>query len=151
MLTEWRAKRLMKPSLLLHPLGMQFGELAGQLLPRKPRAEVSDWLGCTDHVFEDADYKLIATVEGGSVVGYVHDTVIYRARKAQLLRKLNEFLEFYGATDELDFVVDNGFGLLFRSKSGNLRAAYSYVADIFSVELFRLERVQSDMQERLQP
>lgn len=69
MLTEWRAKRLMKPSLLLHPLGMQFGELAGQLLPRKPRAEVSDWLGCTDHVFEDADYKLIATVEGGSVAG----------------------------------------------------------------------------------
>ena len=147
MLTEWRAKRLTKPSLLLHPLGMQFDELAGCLQPLKSRTDMSDWLGCTDHVFEDADYKLIATVEGGSVVGYVHDTEIYRAKEAQVLRKLNEFLEFYGATDELALVVDNGFGLLFRSKSGKMRAAYSYMADIFSVELSRLERVQSEVQE----
>jgi hypothetical protein len=147
MLTEWHARRLTKPSLLLHPLAMHFDELAAQLQPRKPRQATSDWRGCTDYVFEDADYKLIATVEDGSVVGYVHDTGIYRAKRAQLLRKLNDFLEFYGAGDELEVVVDNGFGLLFRSKSGKLRAAYSYVADIFSIELFRLERVQSDVQE----
>ena len=66
MLIEWRSKRLTKPSLLLHPLGIPFAELASQLLPRKPRTEASEWLGCTDHVFEDVDYKLIATVEGGS-------------------------------------------------------------------------------------
>lgn len=139
-LVEWWAKRLPKPPLRLHPLGMSFDQLAASLAPLQPRTETSDWAGCIDHVFEDDEYKLIASVESGVVVGYVHDTGIYRATRRQVMRKLNDFLDFYGAEDPLDFVADNGFGFLYGSRNKQLRAAYSYVADIFSVSLFRLER-----------
>ena len=66
-----------------------------------------------------------------------------------MVRKLSEFLDFYGADGtehELDFILDNGFGLLYRSKNSRVRAAYSYVADVFSVSLSRLERAEADEQ-----
>jgi hypothetical protein len=149
MFVEWRAKRLAKPSLRLQSLGISFEQLTADLAPLQARTETSEWVGCVDYVFEDNDYKLIASVESGVVVAYVHDTDIYRATQPQVVRKLNDFLDFYGAEGtehELDFVLDNGFGLLFRSKNSRVRAAYSHVADIFSVSLSRLERAESDEQ-----
>jgi hypothetical protein len=137
-LTEFRAKLLAKPSLLLHPIGVSFGTLASALTHMRTSEEESEWLGCSDHTFENEAYKLIVSVEAGVVVAYAHDTDIYRYKPTQRIRKLDEFLNFYGSTHPLSFTVNNGFGLLYQSNDNVLRAAYSYTMDIFSVSYFRL-------------
>ena len=142
MLTRLHAKLLTKPELWLHPLGIEFRELVSLLGDRGWQESESDWTGCTDCVVDEERYKLIATIDAGIVVGYIHDTGVYREKPAERLRKLNECLDFYGSKSELGFVVDNGFGYLYRSKDAAIRAAYSYVADIFSVSYSRLERKQ---------
>lgn len=77
--------------------------------------QASDWSACVDHVFQNDEYTLIASVEEDVVVAYVHDTEIYRNKPTQRLRKLTEFFDYYGSERPLTFIVDNGFGYLYKS------------------------------------
>ena len=122
------------------PLDIPLEELKRQFPGITPLEEESDWIGCTDYRFETDDYTLIAHVENDRVVGYIHNTERYREKPHLTVRKLIDLLEYYGEKSEFEFIVDNGFGNLYRSKDKSLRASYSYIFDIFSTSYFRLDR-----------
>ena len=138
MLLKFRAKWLPKPSLLLYPLGIPVRQLVSTLGQAPCRETVSDWHGCVNSLFQLPGYNLIATVEDELVVAYIHETDTYRAKPAQRLRKLTEFLVFYGCESNLKLLGSNSSVWSFRSQDGRLQADYDFGADVFTVSYSRL-------------
>lgn len=128
-----------EPKLHLLPLGLPLEFIKQQFADVLPVEEESSWSDTIAYGFDLPGYRLIAEVQDGVVKGYVHDTEVYRHWTFQRLRKVDTLLAFYGKESPFRFIMDNGFGVLYRSENGLLRAAYSHM-DIFSVSLFELKR-----------
>ena len=128
------------PDLIDVPLGLSLAELQKRLTGMECSELESEWESCTDYEFLRDSYRLTATVQSGIVKGYIHDTAVYRNAGHRRIRKLIHFLEFYGEDSDLLHMVDNGAGHLYRSEDRSVRAAYSYLCDVFSVSYFELDR-----------
>lgn len=127
------------PLLYAAPLGIALAELSQRLSLPEPTVEESSWLDAIDYRFTLPDYILIAQVSDGLVKGYIHNTERYRRWNFLRAKKLASLLSLYGEQSPFRFIIDNGFGHLYRSEDGRIRAAYSHL-DIFSVSLFELKR-----------
>ena len=127
------------PELTIVPLGADFDEVQRELKMLKPLEEESHLKDCEHYEYDLRDQRITIAVDDGKVRGVIYDTDTFGHDAPHQIRKLRHYLSAHSAGDQLRFLVNNGFGFLYRSSSGETRAAYSYAADIFSVSDFSYE------------
>lgn len=135
-----RLALLRKPKMIEAPLGEDFASLQNRLPELSPSDSPSEWMDSTDYRLELPDYLLHVTAKEGKVVAVIHNTDRYRNTGAQRIKKLIYFLEAYAGESSFDQVLDNGFGLSYKTEDDERWATYSYACDIFSAYFKDLEK-----------
>jgi hypothetical protein len=136
LLNRLRAWWIPPPQLIVIPLGTKVDDLFKEYKMVTESEEVSYLEGCSHYEIALRDQKITVAAGDGEVKGVIYRTEIYGDSEQERVRKLRFYLEAHGQESRLKFIVNNGFGLLYRSCDNETRAAYSYVADVFSISRF---------------
>ena len=132
MLDRIRAWTLPAPNLEVIALGTPIDEVYQRYKLIKESDEAS-LAGCKQYEFSVGDQDIMLDVDEGEVVGVAYDPATYGDTEAQRLRNLKFYLQEHSRESKLKYLVNNGFGFLYRSRDDQTRASYSYAYGIFSV------------------
>lgn len=141
LLNRIRAWFLPSPQLIVIPLGTRLDDLFKQYKMVSESEEESYLEGCSHYEISLREQEITVAVDDGEVKGVIYNTEKYGNSEHERVRKLRFFLQAHGQESRLRFIVNNGFGFLYRSRNNETRAAYSYAADIFSISRFGYEMV----------